>query len=114
MDDVHPLGEQVLDGQASVTAEKEGDEQLRRQVLVDSLLPAVAYPRCSCIPSCRRAARRSADYLSFEFDDFFSWNFDFEGMDELCHGSELEDGRHRVRKLPPRFDFFSKHPSQFK
>ena len=57
---------------------------------------------------------RICDYLSFEFDDFFSWNYDFEGMDELCSASEQDEGRHRIRELPPRFDFFEKHPSQRK
>ena len=54
------------------------------------------------------------DYLNFEFDEFFSWNYDFEGMDELCSAGEITEGRHRVRDLPPRFDFFERHPSQAK
>ena len=95
------------------TAEKEGDEQLRRQVLVDCFY-LLRVSTLLMHPVVPKGCEKIADYLSFEFDDFFSWNFDFEGMDELCHGAELEDGRHRIRELPPRFDFFSKHPSQFK
>lgn len=95
------------------TAEKEGDEVLRRQVLVDCfyLLRVATLLMHPVVP---KGCEKIADYLSFEFEDFFSWNFDFEDMNELCHGLELEDGRHRIRELPPRFDFFSKHPSQFK
>ena len=95
------------------TAEKEGDEQLRRQVLVDCFY-LLRVSTLLMHPVVPKGCEKIADYLSFEFDDFFSWNFDFEGMDELCHGAELEDGCHRIRELPPRFDFFSKHPSQFK
>lgn len=95
------------------TAEKEGDERLRRQVLVDCFY-LLRVSTLLMHPVVPKGCEKIADYLSFEFDDFFSWNFDFEGMDELCHGAELEDGRHRIRELPPRFDFFSKHPSQFK
>ncbi len=95
------------------TAEKEGDDALRRQTLVDCFY---LLRICTLLmhPVVPRGCEKICDYLSFEFDDFFSWNYDFEGFEELCHGSELEDGRHRVRELPPRFDFFSKHPSQFK
>ncbi len=95
------------------TAEKEGDEALRRQTLVDSfhLLRVCTLLMHPVVP---RGCEKICDYMSFEFDDFFSWNYDFEGFGELCSASELEDGRHRVRELPPRFDFFAKHPSQFK
>ena len=41
-------------------------------------------------------------------------SYDFEGMDELCSAGEITEGRHRVRDLPPRFDFFERHPSQAK
>ncbi len=95
------------------TAEKEGDEALRRQTLIDSfyLLRICALLMHPVVPT---GCEKICDYMSFEFDDFFSWNYDFEGLDELCSATELEDGRHRVRELPPRFDFFAKHPSQFK
>ena len=33
-------------------------------------------------------------------------------MGELCGAAELDEGAHRVRELPPRFDFFEKHESQ--
>lgn len=81
------------------TAEKEGDEQLRRQVLVDCFY-LLRVSTLLMHPVVPKGCEKIADYLSFEFDDFFSWNFDFEGMDELCHGAELEDGRHRIRELP--------------
>ena len=95
------------------TAEKEGDQALRRQTLIDCFY---LLRICTLLmhPVVPRGCEKICDYMSFEFDDFFSWNYYFDGLDELCSASELESGRHRVRELPPRFDFFAKHPSQFK
>jgi methionyl-tRNA synthetase len=95
------------------TAEKEGDQELRRQTLIDCFY---LLRICTLLmhPVVPRGCEKICDYMSFEFDDFFSWNYYFDGLDELCSASELEAGRHRVRELPPRFDFFAKHPSQFK
>ena len=94
-------------------AELSGDADARRQVLVDSfyLLRIATLLMHPIVPA---GTEKICDYLSFEFDDFFSWNYDFENIDELCSAIELEDGRHRIRELPPRFDFFAKHPSQFR
>ena len=92
--------------------ENTGDDELRRQVLVDSffLLRMATLLMHPVVPA---GAEKICDYLSFEFDDFFSWNYDFENMDELCSAGEIDEGRHRIRELLPRFDFFEKHPSQF-
>ena len=65
-------------------------------------------------PVVPRGTEKICDYLNFEFDEFFSWNYDFDSMEELCNANELDDGRHRVCELPPRTDFFKFHPSQKK
>ena len=92
-------------------AELAEDDALRRQVLVDSfyLLRVATLLMHPIVPA---GCERICDYLSFEFDDFFSWNYDLEDVDELCSAGEIDEGRHRIRELPPRFDFFEKHPSQ--
>lgn len=94
-------------------AELEHDGTARRQVLVDSFYLL----RVACLlmhPIVPVGCEKICDYLSFDFDDFFSWNYDLENMDELCSASEITEGCHRVRALPPRFDFFEKHPSQYR
>lgn len=85
----------------------------RRQVLLDSfyLLRVVTLLMHPIVP---RGTEMICDYMDFEFDDFFSWNYDFEDNGEICEGHEAAEGKHQIRPLPPRFDFFSKHPSQFK
>lgn len=95
------------------TAENEEDNEKRRQVLVDSffLLRVATLLMHPIVPA---GTEKICDYLNFEFDEFFSWNYDFDGMNELCGAGELMESRHRIRELPPRFDFFSKHPSQYK
>ena len=92
-------------------AENESDEALRRQVLVDSfyLLRVVTLLMHPVVP---RGTEKICDYLNFDFGEFFSWNYDFESMDELCGAAELEDRRHLVLELPARTDFFEPHPSQ--
>ena len=94
-------------------AELADDQAARRQVLVDSfyLLWVATLLMHPVVPF---GTEKICDYLNFEFDEFFSWNYDFEGMDELCSAGEITEGRHRVRDLPPRFDFFERHPSQAK
>ncbi len=94
-------------------AEEADDDSLRRQVLVDSFY---LLRICTLLmhPVVPHGTEKICDYLNFSFDDFFSWNYDFENMDELCGTTEITDSRHRVRDLPPRTDFFEAHPSQFK
>lgn len=93
--------------------EQEADEGLRRQVLVDSfyLLRVCTLLMHPVVP---QGTEKICDYLNFDFDEFFSWNYDFDGMEELCGTAELAEGRHLVRDLPPRTDFFAAHPSQYK
>ena len=95
------------------TVENEGNEELRRQTLVDSffLLRIATLLMHPVVPV---GTEKICDYLNFEFEDFFSWNYDFDSMEELCTALELDEGRHRVRDLPPRFDFFKYHPTQVK
>lgn len=94
-------------------AEQSENAEVRRQVLVDSfyLLRVVTLLMHPVVP---KGCEKICNYLDFSEEDFFSWNFDFESMEELCSTSEQDDGKHQVRALPPRFDFFEKHPSQFK
>ncbi len=95
------------------TAELNDDNEARRQVLVDSfyLLRIATLLMHPVVPA---GTEKICDFMCFDFDDFFSWNYDFESMDELCSAGELNKGRHQVRELAPRFDFFEKYPSQLK
>lgn len=94
-------------------AEESGDGDARRQVLLDSFYLL----RVACLlmhPIVPVGCEKICDYLSFGFDEFFSWNYDFDSNEELCPAMEIDAGAHRVHELPPRFDFFRKHESQYK
>lgn len=92
-------------------AEQSGDFDLRRQTLVDTFY-LLRIATLLMHPVAPRGCEKICDYLNFDEGEFFSWNFDFDSMEELCHANELEDGRHKVLELPPRTDFFSFHPDQ--
>ncbi len=89
------------------------DSGKRRQVLLDSyyLLRICTLMMHPIVP---RGCETICDYMDFDAQEFFTWNFDFDSNDELCDASEIDLGRHEVRALPPQFDFFKKHPSQYK
>lgn len=94
-------------------AEASESVEERRQVLLDSfyLLRVATLLMHPVVPA---GCEKICDYLDFDAGEFFSWNYDFDGMDELCGAVELEAGVHRVKELPPRTDFFRAHESQFK
>ena len=94
-------------------AEVQGDADMRRQVLIDSFY---LLRICTLLmhPIVPEGTSKICDYLCFEEAEFFSWNYDFDGLEELCSASDLQAGSHPVRELPPRTDFFEIHPSQVK
>ena len=94
-------------------AEKNSDALMRRRVLLDCFF-LLRIATLLMHPVVPRGTEKICDYLCFDFDDFFSWNYDFDSMEELCSAGDISEGAHRVKELPPRTDFFEKHPSQFK
>lgn len=57
---------------------------------------------------------RICDYLNFDHETFFSWDNAFKTPVELAALAGETAEQHRLRELPPRTDFFEKHPSQVK
>ena len=81
-------------------ADREGDEQARRQVLADA-----AYLLWVCTLLMHPIVPRGCDdicaKLAFDPNKFFSWENDFATLREL---DDCDD--HAVPELPPRYDFF--------
>lgn len=94
-------------------ADTADDADARRQVLLDSFYLLRV---CTLLmhPVAPAGCERIAFHLNLPVERVFSWKEAFEGMDELCAEDERAAGRHAVVELPPRTDFFEKHPSQFK
>ena len=53
------------------------------------------------------------EYFDIDPVAFFSWDHIFESTDRFIETLGEEAGKHAVKPLPPRFDFFAKHPSQY-
>ena len=53
------------------------------------------------------------EYFDIDPVVFFSWDHIFESTDCFIESLGEEAGKHAVKPLPPRFDFFAKHPSQY-
>jgi len=69
-------------------------------------------------PVAPAGAESICRYLSFAPERFFSWQGLLDdggvaGIETLCTAEERLAGSHEVGILPPRTDFFSKHPSQY-
>lgn len=86
---------------------------LRRQVLVDSYYLLWI---CTLImhPITPKGCELICEHMNFDKSEFFSWDRNFDNCYELCSPEEAIASSHKVFELPARFDFFSKHPSQFK
>lgn len=94
-------------------AETAGDDAARRQVLAESfyLLRVCTLLMHPMVPF---GCEKIREHLDVSEDALFSWDYGFDGMAELCSPEEVAAGAHPVKELPPRFDFFEKHPSQLK
>ena len=93
--------------------------ETRRQLLVDCF-----YMLRVCLmlmhPIAPAGTQKVFEYLELLSNaaDFFSWtNIDSQGTpagyDIFVSEDDRLDQSHAVRELPPRTDFFSRHPSQF-
>ena len=94
-------------------AQNTQDDELRKQVLIDCFY-ALRIAALVMHPIVPKGCEKICEYLCFDAASFFSWEGDFDGLQELCTQEECESCKHRVLELPPRTDFFEKHPSQFK
>ena len=91
----------------------EDDIAARRQLLLDCsfLLRACTLLMHPVVPA---GTEMICEYLAFDPAVFFSWEYAFESLDELCSEAECKVGFHAIKELPPRTDFFAVHPSQIK
>lgn len=92
----------------SSQAEKENDDALRRQTLVDAFYMV----RVSVLlshPVVPSGCEKTVDYLNMDPGQFFSWDHVFEDLYYFC--SDPQD--HPLKTLAPREDFFAKPASQY-
>ena len=97
---------------ASKAAKNAGDDAAMTQALIDAflelrvgtvLMHGIVPAGCELI----------CEHFDIDPAVFFSWDHIFDTTDALIESLGETPGAHRVKPLPPRFDFFEKHPSQF-
>ncbi len=97
---------------ASKAAKNAEDDAAMTQALVDAfhelrvgtvLMHGIVPAGCELI----------CEYFDIDPQAFFSWEHIFKTTDELIESLGEVPGEHRVKPLPPRFDFFAKHESQY-
>ena len=80
-----------------------------------ALANAFAALRTTCLlmhPAAPMGCELIAKHLAFDPELFFSWEHAFETPAELAAAEGKTPAEHELVALPPRFDFFEKHPSQ--
>jgi methionyl-tRNA synthetase len=80
-----------------------------------ALANAFAALRTTCLlmhPAAPMGCELIAKHLAFDPELFFSWEHAFETPVELAAAEGKTPAEHELVALPPRFDFFEKHPSQ--
>ena len=97
---------------ASKAAKNSSDDDAMTQALVDAFqeLRVATVLMHGIVPS---GCEMIASYFDIDPIEFFSWKHIFQTTDEFLADLGEKPGEHRVKPLPPRFDFFKKHESQY-
>ena len=90
-----------------------GDDAAYEQALADAFcaLRAVTLLMHPAVPG---GCEKICEHMGFSADEFFTWDHAFDGPAELAARRGESRAEHALVELPPRFDFFEKHPSQIK
>ncbi|MBQ4252820.1 MAG: class I tRNA ligase family protein, partial [Erysipelotrichaceae bacterium] len=88
-------------------ADKENDEALRKQTLIDCfhMVRVATLLSHAIVPS---GCEKTVEYLNLD-ERFFDWNYAFEDLYFFMADKE----NHQIRELKEKEDFYVKHPSQF-
>ena len=90
-----------------------GDDTAYDQALSDAFV-ALRTVTLLMHPATPMGCEKICEHLGFEADVFFDWNHAFDGPRELAAICGATPAEHAIKELPPRYDFFEKHPSQIK
>ncbi len=90
-----------------------GNDEAYAQALADAFcaLRTVTLLMHPAVPS---GCEKICEHMGFDPDTFFSWENALATPAQLCELAGEKTCEHAIIALPPRFDFFEKHPSQIK
>ena len=97
---------------ASKAAKNAEDDNAMTQALVNAFheLRVATILMHGIVPA---GCKLICEYFDIDPVVFFSWDHIFESTDCFIESLGETAGEHAVKPLPPRFDFFAKHPSQY-
>ncbi|AEB07259.1 methionyl-tRNA synthetase [Coriobacterium glomerans PW2] len=96
---------------ASAAARRGGDAPAFERALIDAFFEL----RCATVLMhgiVPQGCELICSHFDIEAKVFFSWEHIFDTTDELIARIGEAPGTHRVRPLPPRYDFFTQHPNR--
>jgi len=90
------------------------DPAARRSVIAN----AFYLLKAACLmmhPIAPAGTRMVYEYLALPVQEreFYSWEHAYDGFEGVLDDEDKDCGFHQVKELPPRTDFFKRHPSQF-
>lgn len=87
-------------------ADKNDDDALRRQTLIN-MFHMIRTASVLLHPMAPVGTEKVLEYLKLD-ESFWSWDRIFDTISDFCGGKDYE-----LKFLPPKTDFFTRHPSQF-
>ena len=90
-----------------------GDDAAYEAALADAFV-ALRTTALLMHPAVPAGCERICEHMGFSPREFFGWEHALEGPLELAAARGESPEAHAIVPLPPRFDFFEKHPSQVK
>ena len=88
-----------------------GDDDAYEAALADAFV-ALRTTALLMHPAVPRGCELVCEHMGFSPEEFFTWDHAFDGPVELAARRGEAPQEHAVVALPPRFDFFERHPSQ--
>lgn len=89
-------------------ADDNDDNEMRKQILVDAF-HGVRIAMTLLHPVAPSSTEKLCEKLNFN-EKVFSWDYIFDGIESFMD----DPSSHEITFLPPKTDFFEKHPSQLK
>ena len=90
-----------------------GDDGAYEAALADAFV-ALRTTALLMHPAVPFGCEKICEHMGFSPELFFSWEHAFDGPAELAAACGETPAEHKIVPLPPRYDFFEKHPSQMK